>query len=111
MPRRLEGERQRQCHSPHPQLLQFSRREGNIEAVQRVLYVPTAKNAGALMIGFCKILQHQEVAFSSRARVFVGVHRAARCQSLGQPNPLSSLSTCLTTFHPSPSHLITPLGR
>ena len=52
-------------HSPHPKLLTFSGCEGNIKAVQRVLYIPSSKNAVALIVGFDKILQYSKAAFSN----------------------------------------------
>lgn len=45
-------------HSPGPKLFKFSWCEGNIEAKQRVLYIPPSENAVALIIRFYKVLQN-----------------------------------------------------
>lgn len=51
-------------HSPRPKLFKFSRCEGNIGTIQRVLYVPPSEKAVALAIRFYKVLQHSERAMS-----------------------------------------------
>lgn len=66
------------CHVPHPKLFKFSRCEGNIKTVQRVLNVPSSKNAVALIIGFYEILQCEEMTFSNIYNVFTAVLGCSR---------------------------------
>lgn len=61
------------CHVPYPKLFKFSRCEGNIKTVQRVLNVPSSKNAVALIIGFYEILQCEEMTFSNIQCVYGGI--------------------------------------
>lgn len=46
-------------HSPLPQLLELSRRQGNVEAVQRVLDVPPPEDAIALTVGLNEVLHRR----------------------------------------------------
>lgn len=52
-------------HVPRPELFEFSRCEGDIEPVQRVLDVPPPEDAVALVIGLYEILQREEMTFIS----------------------------------------------
>lgn len=52
-------------HIPRPELFEFSRCEGDIEPVQRVLDVPPPEDAVALVIGLYEILQREEMTFIS----------------------------------------------
>lgn len=52
-------------HVPRPELFEFSRCEGDIEPVQRVLDVPPPEDAIALVIGLYEILQREEMTFIS----------------------------------------------
>lgn len=45
---------------PLPKLLEFSRCEGNVKTIERILYVPASKDAIALVVSFYEILRTLE---------------------------------------------------
>lgn len=86
------------CHSPQPKLLELSGREGDVKAVQRVLDVPSSKDAVALAVRLYEILQREKAALSDLPRHAPVGHRGFNSQCPEQSKTFFSPSCRLITF-------------